>query len=66
VVDPDAHEIADTLRYIGVKLALGASLYAQKDPLGKMFFNVLITFTEFKGDLIGVIYLFKLLLQHLG
>jgi len=37
---PDAHEIAGTLRAIGVKLALGASLYAQTDPFGKMFFNV--------------------------
>ncbi|EAY4678260.1 recombinase family protein [Salmonella enterica subsp. enterica serovar Rubislaw] len=49
---PDAREIADALQARGVKLALGASLYDPEDPVGKMFFNVLVTFAEFEGDLI--------------
>ncbi|WP_139686237.1 recombinase family protein [Vibrio tasmaniensis] len=49
---PDAREIADTLQNRGVKLALGASIYDPKDPMGKMFFNILATFAEFEGDLI--------------
>jgi DNA invertase Pin-like site-specific DNA recombinase len=36
----------------GVKLALGTSVYDPADPLGKMFFNILATFTEFEADLI--------------
>lgn len=39
---PDAREIADALQARGVKLALGASLYDPADPMGKMFFNVLL------------------------
>lgn len=49
---PDAREIADALQAKGVKLALGTSLYDPADPVGKMFFNVLVTFAEFEGDLI--------------
>lgn len=33
-------------------MALGSSLYDPADPQGKMFLNVLATFTEFEGDLI--------------
>lgn len=35
-----------------MKLALGTTLYAPGDPMGKMLFNVLATFAEFEGDLI--------------
>ena len=37
------------MRYRGVKLALGSSIY---DPMGTMFFNILATFVEFEADLI--------------
>ena len=49
---PDARAIADQLRERGVKLALGRALYDPGDPMGKMFFNILATFTEFEADLI--------------
>ena len=48
---PDARSIADQLRERGVKLALGRTLYDPGDPMGKMFFNILATFAEFKADL---------------
>jgi DNA invertase Pin-like site-specific DNA recombinase len=35
-----------------VKLALGTSVYDPGDPMGKMFFNILVTFAEFEADLI--------------
>ena len=49
---PDARFIADALVVRGVKLALGSSVYDPKDPMGKMFFNILATFAEFEADLI--------------
>ena len=49
---PDARTIADELAARGVKLALGRSVYDPTDPMGKMFFNILATFAEFKSDLI--------------
>ena len=51
---PDARAIADRLRERGVKLALGRALYDPSDPMGKLFFNILIlaTFAEFEADLI--------------
>ena len=49
---PDARAIADQLRERGVKLALGRALYDPDDPMGKMFFNILATFAEFKAGLI--------------
>jgi DNA invertase Pin-like site-specific DNA recombinase len=49
---PDARAIADQLEIKGVKLALGASVYDPTDPMGKMFFNILATFSEFESDLI--------------
>ena len=49
---PDARAIADRLRERGVKLALGRALYDPDDPMGKMFFNILATFAEFKAGLI--------------
>ena len=49
---PDARAIADRLRERGVKLALGRVLYDPGDPMGKLFFNLLATFAEFKADLI--------------
>jgi DNA invertase Pin-like site-specific DNA recombinase len=49
---PDARAIADALIARGVKLALGSSVYDPADPMGKMFFNILVTFAEFESDLI--------------
>jgi DNA invertase Pin-like site-specific DNA recombinase len=49
---PDARAIADELSVRGVKLALGSSIYDPRDPIGKMFFNILATFAEFEADLI--------------
>ena len=49
---PDARFIADALVVRGVRLALGSSVYDPKDPMGKMFFNILATFAEFEADLI--------------
>ena len=49
---PDARAIADLLRERGVKMALGRALYDPDDPMGKMFFNILVTFAEFEADLI--------------
>jgi len=49
---PDARFIADALVIRGVRLALGSSVYDPKDPMGKMFFNILATFAEFEADLI--------------
>ena len=51
---PDARAIADRLRELGVKLALGRTLYDPGDPRGKLFFNILATFAEFEADLIRV------------
>ena len=44
--------ITDRLRERDVKLALGRALYDPGDPMGKLFFNILATFAEFKADLI--------------
>ena len=49
---PDARDIADSLVARGVRLALGSSVYDPRDPMGKMFFNILATFAEFEADLI--------------
>ena len=49
---PDARAIADRLRELGVKLALGRALYDPGDPRGKLFFNILASFAEFEADLI--------------
>ena len=49
---PDARGLADQLMERGVKLALGRALYGPDDPMGKMFFNILVTFAEFEADLI--------------
>ena len=49
---PDARGIADQLNEKKVKLAIGATIYDPKDPMGKMFFNMLATFAEFESDLI--------------
>jgi DNA invertase Pin-like site-specific DNA recombinase len=49
---PDARAIADELEKRGVKLALGASVHDPTDPMGRMFFDILATFTEFEADLI--------------
>ena len=49
---PDARFIADAHVTRGVRLALGSSVYDPVDSMGKMFFNILATFTEFEADLI--------------
>ena len=49
---PDARHLADELEARGVKLALGASVHDPTDPMGRMFFNILVTFAEFEADLI--------------
>jgi DNA invertase Pin-like site-specific DNA recombinase len=49
---PDARAIADELEKRGVSLALGKQVYDPKDPMGRMFFNILATFAEFESDLI--------------
>ncbi|MFJ3146708.1 recombinase family protein [Streptomyces halstedii] len=49
---PDARDIGDSLTARGVKLSLGGTLYDPADPMGKMFFNILATFTEFEVDLL--------------
>ena len=48
----DTRFIADGLVARGIRLVLGASVYDPADPMGKMFFNILATFAEFKFDLI--------------
>lgn len=49
---PDARAIADELKDKGVKLQIGSSVHDPDDPMGKMFFNILATFTDFESDLI--------------
>jgi len=49
---PDARTIGDELAAHGVRLSLGGTIYDPKDPLGKMFFNILATFAEFEVDLL--------------
>ena len=51
---PDARAIADELEQRGVRLQLGASVYDPRDPMGRMFFNVLATFAEFEADLLSM------------
>lgn len=49
---PDARTIGDDLAARGVKLQIGSSVHDPKDPMGKLFFNILATFAEFESDLI--------------
>lgn len=49
---PDARAIGDILAARGVALQIGASVHDPKDPMGKLFFNILATFAEFEADLI--------------
>ena len=39
---PDAHHIADQLQAKGVKLALGRNIHDPDDPMGKIFFNIIL------------------------
>jgi DNA invertase Pin-like site-specific DNA recombinase len=39
---PDARAIGDSLAGRGVRLSLGGTVYDPNDPIGKMFFNILI------------------------
>lgn len=49
---PDARAIADQLLSRGVRLQLGAGVHDPRDPMGRMFFNILATFAEFEAGLI--------------
>jgi len=49
---PDARYIGDKLTTRGVALSVDGSFYDSKDPMGKMFFNILATFAEFEVDLL--------------
>jgi DNA invertase Pin-like site-specific DNA recombinase len=49
---PDARAIGDSLAAGGVRLSVGGTVYDPNDPMGKMFFNILATFTEFEVDLL--------------
>ena len=49
---PDACSIADHLSAKGVRPALGQTVYDPSHPMGRMFFNNLVTFAEFEADLI--------------
>jgi DNA invertase Pin-like site-specific DNA recombinase len=51
---PDARAIADELEQRDVRLQLGGTVYDPKDPMGRMFFNVLATFAEFEADLLSL------------
>jgi DNA invertase Pin-like site-specific DNA recombinase len=51
---PDARAIADELERRGARLQLGASVHDPRDPMGKMFFNVLATFAGFEADLLSL------------
>jgi DNA invertase Pin-like site-specific DNA recombinase len=49
---PDARAIGDSLSASGVRLSIGGTVYDPADPMGKMFFNILVTFAEFEVDLL--------------
>jgi DNA invertase Pin-like site-specific DNA recombinase len=49
---PDARAIGDSLAARCVKLQIGPSVHDPSDPMGKLFFNILATFSEFEADLI--------------
>jgi DNA invertase Pin-like site-specific DNA recombinase len=51
---PDARAIADELERRGVRLQLGTTVYDPRDPMGKMFFNILAVFAEFEADLLSL------------
>jgi DNA invertase Pin-like site-specific DNA recombinase len=48
---PDARAIGDSLAARGIRLSLGGQVYDPTEPLGKMFFAIMITFAEFEIDL---------------
>ena len=45
---PDARDIGDTLAKRGVSLSLGVQIYDPDDPMGKLFFNILARFAEYR------------------
>ena len=49
---PDARTIGDDLAARGIRLSLGGQVYDPTDPMGRMFFNILVTFAEFEVDLL--------------
>jgi DNA invertase Pin-like site-specific DNA recombinase len=50
---PDARAIADELERRGVRLQVATTVYDPRDPMGKMFFNILAVFAEFEADLLS-------------
>jgi DNA invertase Pin-like site-specific DNA recombinase len=48
---PDAAAICDSLAARGIRLSLGGHVYDPTDPLGKMFFTIMVTVAEFEIDL---------------
>jgi DNA invertase Pin-like site-specific DNA recombinase len=51
---PDARAIGDLLAAREIRLSLGGQVYDPTDPLGKMFFTMMVTFAEFEIDLMGL------------
>jgi hypothetical protein len=43
--EPDARAIGDALAERGIKRSLGGQVYDPADPMGKMVFHILATFT---------------------
>lgn len=48
---PDARAIGGSLVARGIRLSLGGQVYDPTEPLGKMFFTIMVTFAEFEIDL---------------
>src|ERR1022692_1735083 len=49
---PDARSLADLIISRGARLQIGPTVYDPADPFGKMFFNILASFSEFEVDII--------------
>ncbi len=49
---PDARDIITDLSERGVRLNVGGAIYNWKDPMAKMFLQMLAVFAEFEADLI--------------
>ena len=49
---PDARAIGDSLAAQGVRLSLGGTVYDPNDPMGKCFFSILATSSQFEVDLL--------------
>ena len=49
---PDARSLAGLIISRGARLQIGSTVYDPADPFGKMFFNILASFAEFKAGII--------------